>query len=390
MADWTNVEASYNEIYDTYIDEHEIVNIKEKQPRIGKIGLIVAGDSNSQFMTFEINRYYDNIDLSNKLIKISYLYEKDNEIKVTKQTKIYADNACNICYTDDKLRFSWLLPAVVANQEGKIAASVSFIGLNDELGYELKTTIFELEIQPSIASNGTLEKAAKVTWFGDVEARIYKLEQSSGLADLDYKTLVNKPKLNGVTLEDDVEFTFVERATQSELGGVKALPKEEDQTQPVGIDENGFLWVKPSSGGGGGGTGADGFSPIVSMQEEEGGTLLTIVDKNGIKTAHIKNGADGVNGVDGTNGKDGKDGINGINGVDGFSPVPKIETIEGGTRITITKKEGEPEEAFIPNGKDGKALIDDEATSGSDVSWSVDKIIAYVNKTMEDIENGTY
>lgn len=387
MADWTNVTASYNKIYDTYIDEHEIVIIDEKQPQLGEIGLIVAGDSNSQFMTFEINRYYDNIDLSNKLIKIAYLYKKNNEIKITKTTKIYADDACNICYTDDLLRFSWLLPAEVALQEGKVAASISFIGLDDEQGYELKTTIFELEVKPSLVSNESLEHAIKVTWFGDIESRIYKLEQYSGLVDLDYNTLINKPSINGTKLEGDVELTFIEQATQSELGGIKALPKETDQTQPVGIDEEGFLWVKPSSGGGGGGTGADGFSPIVSMSEEEGGTLLTIVDKNGIKTAHIKNGINGKDGTDGVDGTDGQDGI------DGSSVTVAIdETVEKEHKVTFTDKDGNKEITIKDgvDGKDGKALIDDDAESGADVSWSVDKIIAYTQKVLEDIENGTY
>ena len=370
MADFTYVTAPYNKIYDTYIDEHEIVTIDEKQPKLGNTGVLVAGDSNSQFMTFEINRYYDNIDLSDKFIKIFYIFTtEDGKIKPTKKNPIYSDDACNICYNDKKLRFSWLLPAEVALNSGKVAANISIIG---EDNYSLNTTLFELEIQTSLTGNDITEATAKLSWISDIEARLYKVEQATGGVDLDYNTLVNKPKINGIELDGDTPISFVEQASASDLGGIKSLPKTEDQTQPVGIDEEGFLWVKPSSGGAGGGTGADGFSPIVSMTEEEGGTLLIIIDKNGPQTTHIKNG---------------------INGADGSSvTVTKDETIEGEHKIIFTDKDGEKEITIKDgvDGKDGKALIDDDAESGSDVSWSVDKIIAYTQKVLEDIENGTY
>ena len=59
------------------------------------------------------------------------------------------------------------------------------------------------------------------------------------------------------------------------------------------------------------------------MTEEEGGTLLIIIDKNGPQTTHIKNG---------------------INGADGSSvTVTKDETIEGEHKIIFTDKDGEKE-----------------------------------------------
>lgn len=381
MDEWINVIAPYNVIYDTYIDEHEIVKIDEKQPQLGKIGILVAGDAKSQFMTFEINRYYDNIDLSNKLIKITYLQEKKGKIVINENTKIYADNACNICYTDDKLRFSWLIPAAATTSEGTIAAAISFIGLDTEKDYELKTTIFELTIEPSINGNATLETVAKVTWFGDIESRIYILEQNSGLADLDYETLINKPTLNGETIDGDMVIDFSPMATATTLGSVKVVPKTDAMTALVGISEDGLLYAQP--GGGGGGTGQDGFSPLVSFTPQDDGTLLTIVDKNGPKTTLIKNGEDGADGTD---------------GVDGSSVTVATEAITGGNKVTFTDKDGDKEITILngingingKDGKDGSALIDDTATSGSDKSWSIDKIIAYTQKVLEDIEDGTY
>ena len=49
-------------------DEHQIVKITEKVPEIKNVGKIVCGDTYSNIITFEIKRYYDNVDLLTKNI----------------------------------------------------------------------------------------------------------------------------------------------------------------------------------------------------------------------------------------------------------------------------------------------------------------------------------
>lgn len=295
MADFTYVASYFNKIYDAYVDEHEIVMINEKQPIMGKIGTIVAGDSKSQFMTFEINRYYDGIDLSNKMIKINYVYEVMGKVVMREGTSLYSDDACNICCNDKKLRFSWLLPSEAALKKGTLGCSIVFIG---EDGYNFQTEIFELTIQPSITNDGTLEQVVKVDWFTDIESRLYKVEQATGGVDLDYSSLINKPSINGTELNGDMELDFISgKASSTNLGGVKAIDKNASMTQAVGIDSDGYLWVQPSAGGSGVSGGADGFSPIVTITPTTDGNTLAILDKNGLKTTEIKNGTNGTNGV---------------------------------------------------------------------------------------------
>ena len=50
-------------------DEHQIIQITEKTPILKNIGKIVCGDTNSNILSFEINRYYDGVDLCTKNIK---------------------------------------------------------------------------------------------------------------------------------------------------------------------------------------------------------------------------------------------------------------------------------------------------------------------------------
>lgn len=57
------------------------------------------------------------------------------------------------------------------------------------------------------------------------------------------------------------------------------------------------------NGGGSGEPGADGFSPIASVEQTADGAEITITDKNGTTKAIVKNGKDGLNGKDGADGK---------------------------------------------------------------------------------------
>lgn len=78
--------------------------------------------------------------------------------------------------------------------------------------------------------------------------------------------------------------------------------------------------------------GADGFSPTVSTLEVAEGTVVSITDKDGVKSFTIKNGKDGAKGdkgeqgIQGPEGKQGPEGPQGIQGPAGAN----------GTNYTIT------------------------------------------------------
>lgn len=67
-----------------------------------------------------------------------------------------------------------------------------------------------------------------------------------------------------------------------------------------------------------GANGADGVSPTVATLAVEGGTTVSITDKDGIKTFTILNGKDGAPGAKGEDGKQGEQGIQGIQGPQGI------------------------------------------------------------------------
>ena len=100
--------------------------------------------------------------------------------------------------------------------------------------------------------------------------------------------------------------------------------------------------------------GAAAISPTVAMQAIDGGTRLTITDKDGAHTADIMNGKDGAKGDKGDTGAQGPQGETGASGADGISPTVTTAQTETGADITITDKAGS-HTVSIANGKDGSA-----------------------------------
>lgn len=102
--------------------------------------------------------------------------------------------------------------------------------------------------------------------------------------------------------------------------------------------------------GGNGKPGADGFSPVASVEQTEDGAEITITDKNGTTKATVKNGKDGMNGA---KGEKGDKGDTGEKGADGTSVEIKNifeSTIDGGNNVVIFS---DGQKMIIKNGTKG-------------------------------------
>lgn len=156
-------------------DEHQIVKINEKVPEIKDIGKIVCGDTYSNIITFEINRYYDNVDLLTKNIK----FIVENELG------IFTEDSVNTQYNDELLRFSWILSDSVTYKKGDVKAAIVFLGTEQVRNYALKTVPFILKIDNSLDLIDV--ESPNKNWFVDIENRIFDLENNS-VSDDDFET----------------------------------------------------------------------------------------------------------------------------------------------------------------------------------------------------------
>ena len=133
-------------------------------------------------------------------------------------------------------------------------------------------------------------------------------------------------------------------------GGVRIMITDADGTDSIDLmhGKDGYTPQKGKDYS----DGADGFSPVVGIEEIENGYRVTFTDAKGSRFINIMNGEDGdpgytpqkgidyKDGEDGYTPKKGVDYTDGKDGEDGFSPTVTINAIAGGTRVTITDKNG--------------------------------------------------
>ena len=101
----------YDEAY-SYIDENKNIKIDNGQ-------INITNESYAQFIPFEMNRYYDGIDLSQMTISMIYItqdgYNGEAEI-------------VNMQYGTDSIRFAWLIDDKVTHVSGNIRFEVQARG----------------------------------------------------------------------------------------------------------------------------------------------------------------------------------------------------------------------------------------------------------------------
>lgn len=143
-------------------DQHSTATISEKIVDVSNIGIFVMGEHNSSMITFQIDRYYDGVDLSDKKIKI--VYKNSNGIYESDDTEI-----CNVKYSQKSLRFSWIVSSNVT-QTSKFVAYVCFV--SDD--YLMKTENFTVLVKSSFDPAASEPSA---NWFVTIEGKLEKIEK---------------------------------------------------------------------------------------------------------------------------------------------------------------------------------------------------------------------
>ena len=142
-------QKSYSDDKLSYVDVNKNIVVDEQQQS-------VTQETNSQCIPFELDRYYDGVDLRTMAFNIHYVNSKDKE-GVSKPV--------NFCYSNTKIRFGWLLDSNVTYLEGDITFEIVASGKN-ELGenYIWRTKPNgKINILKSLAGNSTVRPTQ--TWY---------------------------------------------------------------------------------------------------------------------------------------------------------------------------------------------------------------------------------
>lgn len=88
--------------YSVFSDDNLSTVSDEKDIVLNRKQFNITQEENSQYIPFEMSRYYDGFDLVDTLISIHYQ---------TKSGRHAASKPVNVTYNDDKIRFGWLIDA---------------------------------------------------------------------------------------------------------------------------------------------------------------------------------------------------------------------------------------------------------------------------------------
>lgn len=125
----------YSSFYDdnlSVVDDKKEISLSDKQVNITQ-------EENSQFIPFEMPRYYDGYDLTKATLSVHYETENGNH---------GSSKPINVTYNDEKIRFGWLVDAGATFEAGKLKFEIHAYGtvVSDDgvvKGYTWKTKINE-------------------------------------------------------------------------------------------------------------------------------------------------------------------------------------------------------------------------------------------------------
>lgn len=133
--------------------------------------------------------------------------------------------------------------------------------------------------------------------------------------------------------------------------------------------------------------GEDGFSPTIAVETVENGTKVTITDKTGDKTFTVKNGEKGAQGVQGERGEQ---GIQGVQGIQGATGATGEKGADGFSPIVAVAKKGTVTTVTMTDasGTTSAEILDGAKGDKGDAGYTPVKGIDYWTSTdITDIEN---
>ena len=152
--------------YSTFSDDNISVINNNKEITLNEKQFNITQEENSQYIPFEMPRYYDGVDLSTSAISIHY---------ETKSGGHGSTRPINVTYNNTKIRFAWLVDAGATSEAGRLKFEIHAYGSvmgNDgkSIGYVWKTR--------------TNEKLSVLQSLCDCEEVANKIDQDTWVTEL--------------------------------------------------------------------------------------------------------------------------------------------------------------------------------------------------------------
>ena len=148
--------SDYSDDNISEIDDKKNISLHEKQFNITQ-------EENSQYVPFEMNRYYDGFDLTKTTLSIHY---------ITSDGYCGASDPVNVTYNNEKIRFAWLVDGDATHVAGNIKFEIWATGVNSSgKPYTWKSKpVDKMNVLQSIINNKTIK--LDNTWVNELVTKI--------------------------------------------------------------------------------------------------------------------------------------------------------------------------------------------------------------------------
>lgn len=120
---WMPITDKGYDFYDEYSDESISTVDEDKCVELAADQINLTQESNSQYIPFQISRYYDGFDLTTTKLQFYY---------VNRLGQYGFDYPVNVYYTTDKIKFGWLIDSNVTLVDGQVKFEIQAIGSNSK------------------------------------------------------------------------------------------------------------------------------------------------------------------------------------------------------------------------------------------------------------------
>lgn len=149
-SEWTAVSDLGYKFYDDYSGDDVSVVTEKKRIVIKPDQLNFAQESNSQYVPFQMPRYFDGFDMGKAKIQFYY---------INAEGKYGLDYAVNVYTSEDRIRFAWLVSGSVTKVPGSIRLEIQAIGKNSNGDYYVWKTYpnEDISIEDALAGGSMIE-----------------------------------------------------------------------------------------------------------------------------------------------------------------------------------------------------------------------------------------
>jgi len=123
---WIPVSDKGYEFYEEYSDDNFSSMDEMKNITLSPNQISITQESNSQYIPFRINRFYDGYDLTQAKLQIYF---------VNRQGQYGINFAVDVYYNEDTIKFAWLVDSSATSLDGKLKFEIQGEGVNSK-GYK--------------------------------------------------------------------------------------------------------------------------------------------------------------------------------------------------------------------------------------------------------------